>query len=89
MSVKSVSNETPYSRAISKAKKIHDERAKAYGDEWVYDAEYAVMELWGKANRARRLLKKPHEYERLEDTLLDAINYGAFALGALEKVKKE
>lgn len=75
----------PWVQEILEAKQIHDERRKIYGDKWIVDKEYATMQLWGKAQRARHLLKVENDYERLEDTLLDIINYAVFALMAIRK----
>jgi hypothetical protein len=71
--------------------KLRKQRASIYGDDWITnEVEAKVWLLWEKAQRATHIVKyNPdtlmNEYERLEDTLKDSVNYAIFALCILRK----
>lgn len=76
-----------YQNVINKVLAKREERRKQYGDKWVNDPiDYDIWMLWGKVGRAIHLLKKENEneYEKLEDTLIDLVNYALFALTKID-----
>lgn len=82
-----------YQECFDDILKLRKQRASIYGDEWINDPiEAKVWLLWEKAQRAVHIVKyNPdtllNEYEKLEDTLRDSINYCLFGLSILKKMK--
>ena len=79
-----------YQNTLNKVIKIREDRQKLYGDDWIYDPiEYDFWMLYGKFNRLQYLLKHKlndkSQYEKIDDTLIDMINYSIFLLYKINK----
>lgn len=84
--------------ALLRAVEIREKRAVFYGNRWIDEpVEFDVWMCYGKASRATHFLKKSdvnslknkENYEKLEDTLRDLVNYSLFALAKIEKRRDE
>ena len=74
---------TGYEQALKKVIDIRLQRQKIYGDDW-RDSEYWELMAFikSKAQRLKHLVidNKSQSYEKIEDTLVDLINYSLFML---------
>ena len=69
--------------ALDKVIAIRNKRQETYGDRWEKDPiEYDVWMVYGKLQRAfYQIEHQPkNAYEKMEDSLIDLINYALFAL---------
>lgn len=73
---------TGYDKALNKVLQIRKERQKIYGDGWKNMQEYEfVAFIKNKCGRLEHLfLNGNSNYEKIDDTLIDLINYCLFYL---------
>lgn len=78
-------------KVLKKVVAMREDRAKIYGNDWINEPlDYDMWMLYGKVKRAMPMMKDGgNHYEKLEDTLIDLINYSLFALAKIEKEKHE
>jgi len=81
-----------YEQKFNEILELRKQRAKIYGDAWINDPIDAKIWLcWEKTQRAIYITKNnnnlKNDYESLEDTLKDLVNYAMFSLVILEKRK--
>jgi hypothetical protein len=76
-------------KVLKKVVIMREERAKIYGNDWINEPlDYDMWMLYGKVKRAMPMMKDGgNHYEKLEDTLIDLINYSLFALAKIGKKK--
>jgi len=74
-----------YLEAINKVLKIRAERKEVYGDSFLDDSiESLLYIIDGKRNRYDVIKKSKENFNKLEDQIVDIINYYVFILCLLE-----
>jgi len=77
-----------YLKAINKVLKIRAERKKVYGNSFLDDSiESLLYIIDGKRNRYDVIKKSKENFHKLEDQIVDIINYYIFILCLLENEK--
>ena len=77
-----------YLEAINKVLKIRAERKEVYGDSFLDDSiESLLYIIDGKRNRYDVIKKSKENFNKLEDQIVDIINYYVFILCLLENEK--
>jgi hypothetical protein len=76
---------------LNKIIEIRKNRRKIYGDGWKDDPlDYEIWQIYGKTKRIMNIFKDGNNYyEKLEDSLIDEINYCFFALAKLSMGDKK
>ncbi len=76
-------------RALRDVATLRVQRANIYGNGWLHEPiQYDLWTIYGKATRLKNMLEHGNNnYERVEDTCKDIVNYCLFALAKLNKSK--
>lgn len=74
--------ETGYETALEQVIAIRLQRKKIYGDVWKQQKDYRLVAMvMEKADRLEKLVfSEENNYENIQDTLIDCINYSLFLL---------
>lgn len=84
-----ISEDIGYINALKKVIEIRQQRQKIYGDDWKKAKNYRLISMiMEKAERLERLALNTatNDYEKIEDTLIDEINW---SLMLLENILRE
>lgn len=77
-----------YLEAIDKILKIRADRKKVYGDSFLNDSIESLLNVIdGKRNRYNVIEKSKTNFHKLEDQIIDIINYYLFILCLLKNEK--
>ena len=78
-----------YLDVLKEVVKIRKQRRKIYGDDYGHPPEVEVWTIYQKTFRMIKLFKDGNSnYEKIDDTLRDLINYSLFLLIKISNKKK-
>lgn len=79
-----------YLEVLKKAINVRAERRKIYGDDFSHPIDVEVWTIYQKTFRMIKLYRDGNSnYEKIDDTLIDLINYALFLLIKLDMQKNE